>query len=73
MKVFKDELKAKASLKEKEKLFLNGLCPYIDYARLCGNWCSLFHMEQVSEGSTPFVILGCKAGEKRLYVGEIIE
>ncbi len=73
MKVFKDELKAKESLDKKERLFLNGICPYAGNNKLCGSWCSLFHMEQADERTTPFVILGCKAGEKRLYVGEIIE
>ena len=73
MKVFKDELKAKKSLKEKDKLFLNGLCPYADHDKLCGNWCSLFHMEKSNGKTTPYIILGCKAGEKRLYIDDVVE
>ena len=73
MKVFKDELKAKESLQEKDKLFLNGICPYADYDKLCGNWCSLFHMEKADSGATPYIILGCKAGEKRLYIDDVVE
>jgi len=64
-------MEAKKSLDNKKSLFLNGKCPYSIFGKLCGNWCSLFHMETI--GKNPFIILGCKAGEKRLYVENVIE
>jgi len=69
MKVFKSESKAIKSYEKKDKLFLNSICPYANYKKLCGNWCALFYLDTKA---TPFVILGCKAGEKRLYVTEIV-
>ncbi len=69
MKVFRSESKAIKSYEEKDKLFLNSICPYSEGCDLCGSWCALFYLDTEA---TPFVILGCKAGEKRLYVTEII-
>ena len=69
MKVFRNENEARDSYKKKNELFLNSVCPYADYEKLCGNWCALFYLDT---SATPFVILGCKAGEKRLYVTDII-
>ena len=76
MKVFTNEDVARASYDTKEHFFLNGMCPYSgSEGRLCGNWCALFYFDQGSEGSNtnPFVILGCKAGEKYLYVERLVE
>lgn len=69
MKVFKNEKIANDSYEKKEELFLNSICPYSKNYKLCGNWCALFYLDT---SATPFVILGCKAGEKRLYITEII-
>jgi len=69
MKIFKEQSEANKSLVEKDELYLNSICPYSKNYDLCGNWCALFYLDT---SSTPFVILGCKAGEKRLYVTDII-
>ena len=71
MKIYRSENTATASLGNKEQLFLNGLCPYSN--RLCGNWCALFYFDKGSENTSPYVILGCKAGEKYLYIEKLVE
>lgn len=76
MKVFKQMATAVQSVQRKEKFFLNSECPYDDKSRLCGNWCALFYLERAvktaERNTSAMVILGCKAGEKNLYVNEII-
>jgi len=69
MKIFKEKSEGYKSLEKKEELHLNSICPYSNRDRLCGNWCALFYLDT---SASPFVILGCKAGEKRLYVTDII-
>ena len=79
MKVYRNEKTAMDSFDDKETFFLNGTCPYSERygGRLCGNWCALFYfdrgMENSSTNTSPFVILGCKAGEKYLYVETLVE
>jgi len=77
MKVFSDAVKAQASMKSKQKYYLNSACPYDPEARLCGSWCALFYLEQgvkdEYKNTSSFVILGCKAGEKYLGVNEFVE
>lgn len=77
MKIFKTEQLALQSLVEKEMYYLNGFCPYTEYGkvvdRLCGNWCALFYYDKGNENTSPYVILGCKAGEKYLYVEKLVE
>lgn len=72
MKVFRSLEGAVASFNNKETYYLNGKCPYSE-GMLCGNWCSLFYLSKESENLSAHVILGCKAGEKLLYVEEIVE
>ena len=77
MKVFNDATKALASMKSKKKYYLNSTCPYNPDSRMCGSWCALFYLEHGADTeeqhTSPFVILGCKAGEKYLYVNEFVE
>lgn len=76
MKVFKKENAAKVSAAKKEDFYLNSVCPYQPERTLCGNWCALFYFSDgvVTEhkNTSAYVILGCKAGEKLLYVEEVI-
>ena len=71
MKVFTNEEEAFKSLKGKQQYFLNSICPFSLHQKLCGNWCGLFYLEKV-EGHTPYVILGCKNDNRRLYIEKII-
>ncbi len=77
MKVFKNMITAYKSEEKKEKFYLNSTCPYQAVTTLCGNWCALFYFspEEKSEhkDTSAYVILGCKAGEKLLYVNEVVE
>lgn len=73
MKVFKSFGLAKVSLNEKDSFFLNGECPYDSDNKLCGSWCALFHLNKADGNTSTYVIMGCKAGEKRLFVEEIVE
>ena len=73
MKVFKDYNTAASSANEKESFFLNGGCPYSKPLTLCGSWCALFYLSKATENTSAHVILGCKAGEKLLFVEEIVE
>jgi hypothetical protein len=73
MKVFKNLETAIASMNTKSALYLNSECPYSPNNSLCGNWCALFYLDKGESNTTPFVILGCKAGEKYLYVEELVE
>jgi hypothetical protein len=76
MKVFKSAEKAMQSLKEKDILSLNSLCPYNDN-KFCGNWCALFYFSPEEDSKdrhvSTYVVLGCKVDQKRLYVEKIIE
>ena len=76
MKVFKNEETAEKSSTNKEDFYLNSVCPYQQERILCGNWCALFYFAEKEEteekNTSPYVILGCKAGEKLLYVEEVI-
>lgn len=69
MKIFDSESEARASLNEKKKVYLNGLCPYSDSGRLCGSWCSLYYVSMGDEKTSGYVILGCKGADKKLYLG----
>ena len=73
MKVFKDYNTAVSSANEKESFFLNGGCPYSKPLTLCGSWCALFYFDKGGENTSPYVILGCKAGEKYLYIEDLVE
>ena len=74
MKVFKNLETATASMIAKHALYLNSRCTYSsNNPFLCGNWCALFYLDKGESNTTPFVILGCKAGEKYLYVEELVE
>jgi hypothetical protein len=78
MKVFSDPAKALTSLESKESYYLNSTCPYNPDGRLCGSYCALFYLEHATyvdevKKTSAFVILGCKAGEKYLYVNEFVE
>ena len=72
MKIFTKEDEACKSLKGKRQYFLNSICPFSLHQRICGNWCSLFYLEN-EENHTPYVILGCKNDLRRLYIEKIIE
>ena len=73
MKIFKNYNTAVESTRTKETLFLNGTCPYSNPLTLCGNWCALFYFDKGGENTSPYVILGCKAGEKYLYIEKLVE
>jgi len=77
MKVYTDSIKANKAMKEKTKYYLNGACPYSAEGRMCGSWCALFYLSQAMEienkNVSAMVILGCKSGEKNLYVSEFVE
>lgn len=68
MKIFKTMQEAVESMEQKDKIFLNSECPYDSLGRVCGNWCAVFYYYEGDERTSPMVILGCKAGEKNLYV-----
>lgn len=73
MKVFMDHAVALKSFHQKDTFYLNGKCPYIpEVDALCGNWCALFYLSKATENLSAHVILGCKAGEKLLYVEDIV-
>lgn len=73
MKVFRNYDDAMESSLAKDTFYLNGACPYSgDYETLCGSWCSLFYLGKATGNLSAHVILGCKAGEKMLYVEEIV-
>jgi hypothetical protein len=72
MKVFKYHSTAALSAENKDSFFLNGKCPY-NKDTLCGSWCALFYLSKATENTSAHVILGCKAGEKLLFVEEIVE
>jgi hypothetical protein len=72
MRLFIDKDKARNSLADKQKLWMNSECPF-NPATLCGSWCSLFYSDKIGEDSKTYVILGCKGSDKQLYVDEIIE
>ncbi len=74
MRLFVKERTAKDSSREKKKLWMNSLCPFnTGYDKMCGSWCALFYVDQMNADSKPYVILGCKGSDKRLYADEIIE
>jgi hypothetical protein len=73
MKVFKKLSSAIQSMDSKQPFYLNSICPYTTGDDLCGNWCALFYLDFGGENTTPYIILGCKAGEKYLYVEKIVE
>ena len=72
MKVFKNYDTAETSANMKDTFFLNGKCPQRKN-KLCGSWCALFYLSKATENLSAYAILGCKAGEKLLYVEEIVE
>ena len=73
MKIFKNYDAAVESANSKEAFFLNGGCPHSSEKVLCGSWCALFYFDKGGENTSPYVILGCKAGEKYLYIEELVE
>jgi hypothetical protein len=77
MKIYTDSVKANKAMKEKTKYYLNGTCPYNTEGRMCGSWCALFYLSPASktehQSVSAMVILGCKSGEKNLYVSEFVE
>jgi len=73
MKVFRNEEEAEKSAGKKESYFLNGYCPHTSKGKkLCGNWCAKFYLNPAEKNTTAYVIMGCKVGEKLLFVEEII-
>lgn len=72
MRLFSSEQKALDSSENKKTLWMNSECPFKN-GKLCGSWCGLFFVGQISDDSRPYVILGCKGTDKRLYADEIIE
>lgn len=76
MKVFKNPRTAAGSEQDKEHFYLNSYCPY-QIERLCGSRCALFYFYKGENSqykkTSPHVILGCKAGEKLLFVNELVE
>lgn len=72
MKVYAGEELAKESIVKKTNYFLNGACPHSPLGHLCGSWCALFYLCKKEENTSAFVILGCKTGQTRLYIEEII-
>ena len=72
MKVFTDYSKALESYSKKPSMVLNGKCPYAKDDKFCGNWCALFYFNKANGNTSAHVILGCKAGEKILYVEEVV-
>ena len=72
MKIFTNEKTACDSMENKQHFYLNSVCPFSLHQRICGNWCSLFYLDN-TEGHTPYVILGCKNDLRRLYIEEIID
>ena len=67
-----NEKKAHKSMMEKKTYWMNSVCPFNTH-KLCGSWCGLFYVGQVGEASKPYVILGCKGSNTKLYVDEVIE
>ncbi len=72
MRVFKKSETAMRSFTDKDIFYLNGVCPQ-DRMSLCSSKCALFHFSKETENTSAYVILGCKAGEKLLYVEEVVE
>lgn len=68
MKIFNSESEARSSLNEKPKIYLNSLCPYSSSGMLCGTWCALCYVSKQDEKTSPYIILGCKGTDKKLYV-----
>jgi hypothetical protein len=67
MQIFKSESEARKSLHEKEKVYINSLCPFDCNGRVCGSWCALFYYDKGTETRTGYIILGCKGTDKKLY------
>ena len=73
MKVFTDLYAANKSYETKKSYWLNSKCPRVNNGtKFCGNWCALFHIEENTDHTSANVILGCKAGEKMLYIENIV-
>lgn len=76
MKLFSNIEKARASYNSKQKFYINSECPF-RHGHLCGSWCSLFYYEDLSDRdyspTSPYVILGCKGMDKRLYISEVVD
>lgn len=68
MKIFKNESGARESLHNKDKVYLNSLCPFGNNGRMCGNWCALFYYDEGDGKRAPYIILGCKGTDKKLYI-----
>lgn len=69
MKIFNDYSDALDSYEKKPKFFINSLCPFHTGEQLCGNWCSFFYYDPGTDKRTPYIILGCKGTDKKLYIG----
>lgn len=67
MKIFDSESKARLSLEEKPKVYINSLCPYNKHM-ICGSWCALFYYDGGDGKRSSHIILGCKGTDKKLYV-----
>jgi len=72
MRLFNDYGKAKDSCINKKSVWINSECPFKDNV-LCGSKCALFSVDKITDAGKPFVILGCKGTDKRLYVDEVVE
>ena len=77
MQVFKEMMSAIKSKENKEQFYLNSFCPYKKEDILCGSWCALFYFQRAINNqykkTSAHVILGCKAGEKLLFVNKLVE
>ncbi len=77
MKIFNNSDKALESMKSKYSYYLNSTCPYNPDGRLCGSWCALFYINHAvkneHQDTSAYAILGCKSGEKYLYINEFVE
>lgn len=67
MKIFKSESEARQSLNEKPKVYINSLCPD-NKDMICGSWCAKFYYDSGDDKRAPYIILGCKGTDKKLYV-----
>ncbi len=65
MKIFTSGDDAIYSMNEKDKVYVNSMCPYSN--NVCGSWCALFYIDN-SPGQTPYIIMGCSNSQIRLYV-----
>ena len=73
MKIFNTYDKAMTSFANKEVKYLNSLCPYKNENKVCGNWCALFYYNNdKNDNTTPYVILGCKKTNMKLYIEDEI-